>query len=84
MLSKLQSRITKTVVILVVLFIVAFLIYWGTGEGYATYYNYYVRLSDAFLHGRLYLLDNPSWLNELIPNPSGIGYYTSQASAPSG
>jgi hypothetical protein len=34
-----------------------------------------VRLSDAFLHGRLYLIDNPSWLNELIPNPSGTGYF---------
>ena len=44
-------------------------------EGHATFYNYYVRLSDAFLHGRLYVLDNPSWLNELIPNPSGPGFY---------
>ena len=57
------------------LFVVAFIVYWATGEGHATYYNYYVRLADAFLHGRLYLLDNPSWLNELIPNPAGIGYY---------
>ena len=75
MLSKLHSRLSKTVLILLVLFVVAFLIYWATGEGHATYYNYYVRLADAFLHGRLYLLDNPSWLNELIPNPSGVGYY---------
>jgi hypothetical protein len=75
MLSKLYSRLSKTVLILLVLFVVAFLIYCATGEGHATYYNYYVRLADAFLNGRLYLLDNPSWLNELIPNPSGIGYY---------
>jgi hypothetical protein len=65
----------KTVAILIALFLAAFTIYWVTGEGHATYYNYYVRLADAFLHGRLYLLENPSWLNELIPNPSGIGYY---------
>ncbi|MGD0449480.1 MAG: hypothetical protein ABSA79_00310 [Candidatus Bathyarchaeia archaeon] len=72
---KLPFYLTKTVLILVTLFIVAFIIYWVTGPGYATNYNYYVRLADAFLHGRLYLLTNPSWLNELIPNPSGVGYY---------
>ena len=65
----------KTVILLLALFIVAFAIYWATGEGHATFYDYYVRLADAFLHGRLYLLDNPSWLNELIPNPAGVGYY---------
>ena len=65
----------KTAVILIALFIVAFLVYWATGEGHATFYDYYVRLADAFLHGRLYLLEHPSWLNELIPNPSGVGYY---------
>lgn len=31
-----------------------------------------MRLADAFLHGRLYLLDNPSWLNELIPFANGF------------
>jgi hypothetical protein len=65
----------KTLLICVVLFIAAFAVYSVTGEGHATFYNYYVRLSDAFLHGRLYLLENPSWLNELVPNPSGPGYY---------
>jgi hypothetical protein len=64
----------KTALVLIILLVVAFLIYWLCGDGY-TYYDYYVRLSDAFLHGRLYLLDNPSWLNELIPNPNGVGYY---------
>jgi hypothetical protein len=32
-----------------------------------TPYNYFVRLADAFLHFRLYLLENPPWLNELVP-----------------
>lgn len=72
---KLPSKLTKTALILVILFATAFLVYWATGEGHPTWYNYYVRLADAFLHGRLYLLDNPSWLNELIPNPSGPGFY---------
>ena len=72
---KLLFNLSKTGVILAILFIVAFLVYWTTGEGYATYYNYFVRLADAFLHGRLYLLSNPSWLNELVPNPHGPGWY---------
>lgn len=65
----------KTVLLLIILFIIAFFVYWVTSTGYPTPYNYYVRLADAFLNGHLYLLDNPSWLNELVPNPSGVGYY---------
>ncbi len=29
--------------------------------------DYFVRLADAMLHGRIYLTEAPSWLNELIP-----------------
>jgi len=29
--------------------------------------DYFVRLADAFLHGRIHLLEAPSWLTELIP-----------------
>ncbi len=65
----------KVLLICVLLFVIAFAVYSAVGEGHPTYYNYYVRLSDAFLHGRLYLTENPSWLNELVPNPSGPGYY---------
>lgn len=46
--------------------LVTFFVYSITSEG-ATPYNYFIRLADAFLHGRYYLQDNPSWLNELIP-----------------
>ncbi len=63
------------IIICLLLFSITILIYSATGEGHPNDYNYYVRLSDAFLHGRLYLTDNPSWLNELVPNPSGVGYY---------
>jgi uncharacterized membrane protein (GlpM family) len=55
-----------------VLFILSFLIYWFSGEGHPTYYDYYVRLSNAFLHGRLYVLEQPPWLNELIPRDGGF------------
>lgn len=34
--------------------------------------DYFSRLADAFLHGRYWLLENPSWLNELVP--IGIGW----------
>jgi hypothetical protein len=74
MLSKLKPY-RRVLLLCSVIFMVAFTIYYITGEGHANYYNYYVRLADAFLHGRLYLTDNPSWLNELVPNPSGPGYY---------
>ena len=65
----------KQILTCLLLFMIAFFAYWATGEGHPSYYDYYVRLSDAFLHGRLYVIDNPSWLNELVPNPSGSGYY---------
>ncbi len=35
-----------------------------TGE--VKHLDYFVPLADAFLHGRIYLFNNPSWLNELI------------------
>ncbi len=75
MLNRLPRHFKKTILICLLLFSVAFIAYWATGEGHPTYYNYYVRLADAFLNGRLYLIENPSWLNELVPNPSGPGYY---------
>jgi hypothetical protein len=36
-------------------------------------FDYFVRLADAFLHGRLYLTEAPSWLNELVP--AQVGWY---------
>lgn len=35
--------------------------------------DYFVRLADAFVHGRIYLTEAPSWLNELIPK-DGVWY----------
>jgi hypothetical protein len=72
---KLPFKFGKTAVALIGLFVAAFIVYVATGQGHPTFYNYYVRLSDALLHGRLYVLDHPSWLNELIPNPHGPGWY---------
>lgn len=41
----------------------------------ATPYDYFVRLADAFLHGRIALDSAPSWLNELVPAANGSGWY---------
>ncbi|MEQ9618254.1 MAG: hypothetical protein RIG61_03660 [Deltaproteobacteria bacterium] len=49
-----------------IFFSVTFLVYFLTGEGEKTPYHYFVPLADAFLHGRTYLLENITWLNELI------------------
>jgi hypothetical protein len=58
-----------------VLFAAAFAVYWAVGEEHANVYNYYVRLADAFLHGRLYLTESFSWLNELVPYDNGTIFY---------
>ena len=46
-----------------------------SSPGQATPYDYFVRLADAFLHGRIALDAAPSWLNELVPAANGSGWY---------
>ena len=53
----------KTYLLFVVL---AFLIFWATSNG-DTPYNYFTRLADAFVEGKLFITDAPSWLSELVP-----------------
>jgi len=57
---------------IIVIFLVVFIVYLITSPG-KTPYNYFTRLADAFLHGRYYITDNPSWLSELIP--AGLGRF---------
>lgn len=45
--------------------------YLAAGFGLLTDYDYYGRLAEAFLHGRWWLLEAPSWLNELLPCGDG-------------
>jgi hypothetical protein len=40
-------------------------------QAYTSYFPY---LADAFIHGRLGLLEAPSWLNELVPGSNGQLY----------
>jgi hypothetical protein len=56
-----------TVVVAVVATVVLLL----TTSSEPTQFDYFVRLADAFLNGRLYVLEAPSWLNELVPGDGG-------------
>lgn len=54
---------------LVFLFFLSFLvIYYFSSPVGNTHYDYFTRLADAFLQGKIYLTENPHWLNELIPS----------------
>ncbi len=55
---------------LILLFVFIFVIYHLSSSG-VTPYNYFVLLADQILKGKYYLVDNPPWLNELIPLKSG-------------
>ena len=51
---------------LIFMFILALVVFYFTSAG-KTPYNYFTRLADSFLQGKIYLSQNPPWLNELIP-----------------
>ena len=44
---------------------VALVVYALSNNGGFQFFNYHVWLADAFLHGRLYLVNPPPWLNEI-------------------
>lgn len=52
----------------VIIFLVTFTIYYLTTEDHPTPYNNFVRLADAFLHGRLHLLEDIKWLELAVYN----------------
>jgi hypothetical protein len=56
----------KNLFICLILFSLAFVVYYFSSGG-NTSYDYFTRLAASFLEGKLYLTDNPPWLNELIP-----------------
>jgi hypothetical protein len=57
----------KNVLISFFIFIFFLAVYYLTSAG-NTPYDYFSRLADAFLHGRYWLSNNPTWLSELIPS----------------
>lgn len=55
------------------LFMVCIFVYYFTSPG-NTPYDYFTRLSQAFLQGKYWLTQNPPWLSELIPAGAGKFY----------
>lgn len=47
------------------IFVIFIFIYLASSAG-TTYYDYFTRLASSFLQGKVYLNQNPPWLNELI------------------
>ncbi len=74
--SRSPLRKNSTWLIPLVIFLLTFAIYYFTNDG-PTPYNNYVRLADAFIHGRLHLNEVVSWMekvqfedkNYIIPPP---------------
>lgn len=54
--------------------VVSGIVYFVTAEKRAQPLDYYNRLAEAFLAGRYWLTEAPSWLNELIPAGDGRWY----------
>lgn len=52
--------------LLFVIFSIVALVYFLSSPG-ETPYNYFTRLSESLLSGKLYITQNPPWLNELVP-----------------
>lgn len=50
----------------IILGILTLIVYFLSSAGEGKYWNYFVLLADAFLSGRLNVIDHPDWLNELI------------------
>ena len=63
-----------------IIFLCFFFLYYLTSGGH-TPYDYFTRLAEAFLKGRMYLSENPPWLNELIPAING-GYFVAYPPMP--
>jgi hypothetical protein len=61
------------IMISVLIAVVTIAVYLFTSSRDPQNLDYFVRLADAFLHGRIYLTEAPSWLNELIPK-DGVFY----------
>ncbi len=54
-------------------FLISFMVYFLSSAG-KTPFDYFTRLSSAFLSGKIYLTEKPSWLTELIPAGPGKFY----------
>jgi hypothetical protein len=62
-----RRRVSRDVWIAVAIGVLAASVYLVTSSRDRENLDYFVRLADAFLHGRVHLTEAPSWLTELIP-----------------
>ncbi len=69
-LARIRPELSSTIAI----FVATSAIYLFTSSRDRQELDYFVRLADAFLNGRVTLLEAPSWLNELIPAGPGEWY----------
>lgn len=60
-----EHKLNNFLTYFLLLIIIFFIYYISSPKN--TPYNYFTRLADAFVNHRLYLTENPPWLNELIP-----------------
>ncbi len=58
--------VNKEIKTAIFLFVITCFIYFLSSPG-ETPYDYFTRLSEGFIHFKLYTSESPSWLNELIP-----------------
>ncbi len=58
----------------IILFFAALALFIFLNADRPAYTSYFPHLADAFLRGRLGLLDAPSWMNELVPGSNGQLY----------
>ena len=72
-LHSLRGRSTNRT-ISIILFFAALALFIFLNADRQAYTSYFPHLADAFLQGRLGLLDAPSWMNELVPGSNGQLY----------
>lgn len=60
----------KKIFTISILATILFVVYYLTSAG-KTPYDYFTRLGNAFIQGKYYLEEKPSWLSELVPSENG-------------
>ena len=68
-----RVQVTRNAWVAVGLAVLATAVYLFTSSRDRENLDYFIRLADAMMHGRIYLTEAPSWLTELIPH-GGVWY----------
>jgi len=65
-ISNPENKRNTAVLTALFVFALSFFVYYFTQPGTPNPFNYFIYLADAFLNGRLYLLDTPFYFEELV------------------